>query len=123
MAAGQLNFTIEQGTTFQRKITLKDSLNVPIDLTGRTFRGKIKLVAGDGATAADLTFSLLNQLTNPGEVYMSLTDAQTSAIPVDEQSSAEKVSKDYAYDIEMIVSGEVERILEGVISVSPEVTK
>lgn len=123
MSAGSLNFTIEQGTTFQRKITLTDSLSVPIDLTGRTFRGKIKLVAGDGATVADFTFTLLNQLTNPGEVYMSLTDAQTSAIPVDEQTSAEKVLKDYAYDVEMVVGGEVERVLEGVVSISPEVTK
>lgn len=123
MSAGKLDFTIEQGTTFQRKITLTDELDVPIDLTGRTFRGQIKKVAGHGVALATFSFSLLNQLTNPGELYFSLTDVQTAAIPAAKQTAATKETVQYAYDIEMIYpTGNVERLLEGVVTISPEVT-
>lgn len=123
MAAARLDFIIEQGATFKKKLTLKDSDSNPIDLTGFTFRGKIKKLAGKGVAIASFTFTILDQGTNTGEVYLALTAAETAALPSEPQINAQRTLTEYAYDIESVApSTEVSRIIEGTIKLSPEVT-
>lgn len=122
MAAGSLDFSIEQGATFRRQLTIKDSDDNPVDLTGRTFRGKIKDKI-QGTEAVAFTFALANQITDPGILVMSLTATQTAAISVPKGSDASRTSKQYIYDVEMVYgSGDVDRVLQGKVTVSAEVT-
>jgi len=122
MAAGKLNLLIEQGATFTRKLFFKDSSNAAIDLTGNAFAGQIRKSASDPTIIA--TFTCMITDAPAGEVEISLTDSQTSAIPVKASTSPERESTEYAYDIERTISGGTkQRVLEGIASVSPEVTK
>lgn len=121
MSASKYNLTIEQGATFSRTLRLKDDTDTPINLTGSTFRGQLAAKAGDTPIVA-FTFTLADQNTNPGEVTMSLTATQTAALPTAKQSSAERVDKELAYDVERVIGSTVERIIYGVATVSPEAT-
>lgn len=118
MAAGVADLYIEQGTTFARTLTLSDGTN-PIDLTGYTARGQIRAGATSATIIASFTF-VITPLT--GTIVMSLTADETSAIATtgDKYSSLTK----YYYDVEIEDAvGTVTRILNGQITVSPEVTK
>jgi hypothetical protein len=123
MAAGTYNFTIEQGTTFERTITINDSLDAPIDLTGFTFRGEIRKKYSDSVSQASFTFTILDQVANTGQVKMTMSSFVTASIPVDKADSAAKKLTQYCYDVEMDTGPTVERIIEGIVSVSPEVTR
>lgn len=126
MAAGKLDLYIEQGSTFFRKLKFTDNQPTPveIDLTGYTYAGKIRKTIGDGTVLANFTCTVLNQLTNPGEMTVELTAAQTAALPLKAQKTATRVTEAFAYDVEVTYpSGVVERVLEGVCNVSPEVTR
>lgn len=124
MAAGKLNILIEQGADFKRKLIFKDSNNALIDLTGSSFTGQIRKSASDATIIATFSCTVLDQVTNTGEVLIQLSNTQTSAIPVAASKDPEKQLTEYAYDIERTLpSAEKERILEGIASVSPEVTK
>ncbi len=123
MAAGKLDIYIEQGSSFNYKLTFKDSLGAPIDLTGQTFAGQIRRGAGDPTIIATFTCGILNQITNTGEMTFSLTAAQTSLIPLEPLSEPAKVTTQFAYDLERTLpGGTVERVIEGLATVSPEVT-
>ena len=125
MGAAKQDFNIEQGATFGPVLTFKTSLSVAIDLTGCVFRGQIRKTATSTTVLATLNFQLFNQSTDAGKVKVFLTAAETSAIPVRSDASPTRSTTLYAYDIERILSDgvTVERVLEGVIKVSPEATR
>lgn len=122
--SSKYNFTLKQGTDFSIKLTYKDSGGALIDLTGNTFEGQIRKTASDPTIIKSFTFNVLNQVTNKGEVTMSLTNTETSGIFTNPSSAPERVTTKYAYDVERTDSfGKKSRDLEGVVEVSPEVTK
>lgn len=123
MAAAKLNLLILQGSTFTRLLTFRTAgPGTEIDLTGRTFRGQIRKSPG-GVKVADFTFVVQDQVTNTGEVLMSLTAEQTAAIRLVKQTTPDRTLEPFAYDVEQVfLNGQVERILEGIVEVSPEVT-
>lgn len=123
MAAAKLNILVEQGADFERKLTFRDSLNALIDLTGNTFEGQIRKKANDPIIVASFTCVVLNQVTNKGEMKISLTNVQTSAIAITVQKFAERKLEKYAYDLERNIGGIKSRILEGIAEISPEVTE
>lgn len=119
MAAGVLDLVIEQGVSFGMALTIKDANDTPVNITGYTFAGAIKESAQDSSPVESFTFVL----TDPGNgvVTVSLTDEETSGLPATGDVYDEYTG--YVYDIEMTdLSGNVTRILNGEISVSPEVT-
>lgn len=123
MPAGKLNLYIEQGSDFSRILTFKSD-GIPVDLTGSTFSGSIRKTISDASKILDFTCELLNQVVNTGQVKISLTNSQTSQIPLKAQRTAKRVTESFAYDIEITWSdGRIERALEGVVEVSPEVTR
>lgn len=124
MAAASLDLTLEQGATFTRTLTFRDSLNALVDLTGQTFRGSIRKYATDSDVVASFTFVLANQTTDTGEVTMSLPAATSSAIVLQAQSSATRSTEAFCYDVERVFADlSVERVLQGLINISPEATK
>ena len=123
MLAATYDFTIEQGATFSRVITWKDSAGVGINLTGYTITGKIKRKTSDATALATFTATLANQTTNPGQFTLSLTSTQTGALPTATGPTAQKVLLECVYDIEASQGSTVYRLLEGVVSISPEATR
>ncbi len=122
MSAGNYDILVEQGATFLLTITIKDTSGVPIDLTGQTFRGKIKKSFTDVTAQANFTFTLANQITNPGKVTVELSATDTAGIVLNTQGTA-RVLTTMAYDIESDNAGVVKRWLQGLAKISPEVTK
>lgn len=123
MSAATYNFTIEQGATFSKVITWKDSSGAGINLTGYNVTGKIKRKTSDQIAIASFTATLANQTTNPGQFTLSLTATETAALPTVAGSTAQKVLLECVYDVEATTGSTVYRLLEGVVSISPEATR
>ena len=108
------NLVIDQGTTFSLTITVADANGNDINLTGYTLRAQMR--KGYGATSFT-SFTVAAPAPATGELIISLTDTQTSAL---------KAGR-YVYDVEIVAPvGEgstVTRVLEGIITVTPEVTR
>ena len=111
MPAAYQNLYIEQGTTFSTTITLDDVYGDIYDLTGYTANSQIrKSYYSSNATATFATS--IN--TSHGTVTLSL----------DSSTSANIAAGRYVYDATITdTSYNVTRILEGVIDVSPSVTR
>ena len=116
MSAGRYNFEIEEGATFTRTITYTDNEDTAIDLAGSTVRMQIR----DNYAAADAVISLSTPNTGitlsneTGKFTITMTATQTESLGI----------KQGVYDIEVEYSnGTVERILEGRVKISRQVTQ
>lgn len=122
MSAGRYDTIIEQGATFSRTCTWKDSAGAGINLTGYTVSGKIKRNATDSTPIVSFTVSIANQGSFPGKFTFSLTAAQTALLPTKPGVNGEKILLPLAYDIEVTSGSTVTRIIEGILNNSPQVT-
>ena len=105
------NLTIDQGASFTSDVTVKDANANAFNLTGYTARAKME--KGYSSTRTDFTCTIAGDATT-GVVSLSLTAAQTTALD----------DGRYVYDleIEQTGTGNVTRVIEGVITVRPNVT-
>jgi len=111
MAAGKYDFTLEQGTTFSREITVQDSGSA-MNLTGYTPRMQMRSTHDSSTIALTFTASVSNAAQ--GKIQLSATDSATSAVE-------EGI---YVYDLEIESSSSgVTRRMEGKVTVTPEVTR
>tara|TARA_R110000851_G_scaffold303949_1_gene461690 strand:+ start:10354 stop:10683 length:330 start_codon:yes stop_codon:yes gene_type:complete len=106
----KVNIVIDQGTDFATTVSLTNSSGDQLDLTGMSASSQLrKTFSSSNATA--FTTALAN---NTGSLTMSMNNATTSAL------SAGR----YVYDVELTDSSSVKsRILEGMVTITPEVTK
>jgi hypothetical protein len=115
MTPGSLDFLMPKGSTFSRTLTWKIS-GSPVNLTSYTARMQARTSHISGTVVLDLT-TANGKITlggTAGTITLSLTAAETAAIT---QSSL-------AYDLELVsVGGEVTRLVEGQIILTPEVTR
>ncbi len=115
MAAGTLDFTIEQGATFNLLLTWKIN-NVAVNLTGYTARLQARVDVEDTETILSLTTSnggitLGGAL---GTISLDQTATQTTLLP----------AGTYVYDLELIASNAtVTRLVQGELNISAEVTR
>jgi hypothetical protein len=116
VAAGILNITIEQGATFRLRLTFKSG-GVIVPLTNQTARMHIRssvpstqILVALTSTNGGLTINGVN-----GTIDMFISDDDTAAFTF----------KQGVYDLELedTVSGDVVRVLQGAVRVSPEVTR
>lgn len=109
------NILIDQGSTFSISIQLTDSDKNPFDLTGYDARSQMRKSYGS-ITKVEFTTSTGIDPTL-GEITISLTDTQTSTLRAGR----------YVYDVEILTEVQsglsVTRVLEGIITVTPEVTR
>ena len=111
MAAGTYNFILEQGATFNRILTVKEN-NSAMNLTNYTVASKMRSTHDSGTVAGTFTCTISD--ATGGEITMQMTNSTTAAIE-------EGI---YVYDLEITASsGTVTRIMEGNITVNPEVTR
>jgi hypothetical protein len=109
------DFIIQQGANFTKNITWQDSDGQPIDLTNYTARMKAKRNYSSENEYFSLTHESGITLGGAeGTVVINMTPAETAALSFDTA----------VYDLELVSSGgNVKRLLEGVITLSKEVTK
>lgn len=120
--SGKYNMEISQGSDFKLSLSIKDSNQNPVDLTGHTFRGQIRKTASDAVTQATFTFTITDAVN--GAVDVELPAADSSAIALGKSKNAARTITTMTYDIESEdASGNVTRWLEGLVKFSPEVTK
>jgi hypothetical protein len=125
MAAGKYDMYIEQGADFYLLVTLQNGAGESIDLTGHTFSGKIRSTASSSTVIAEFDFTVLDQTmaATKGKIEVELPAAESSAITLDPSPDVERKLSFYTYDIESVFSGTVVRWLEGLVTISPEVTR
>jgi hypothetical protein len=107
--ASKINIVIDQGTTFNTTYTIHDAIDEPIDFTGFTANSQIrKSYSSSNSYVFDVS------LSNTGLVTLSMNAATTSSITAGR----------YVYDVEVeSLSGVRSRIVEGIVTVTPQVTK
>ncbi len=111
MAAGTYNFILEQGATFTRTLTVKEN-NSAMNLTGYSVASKMRSTHDSSTVVGTFTCTISN--ASGGVITMQMTNSTTADIE-------EGV---YVYDIEITSSaGTVTRLMEGNITVNPEVTR
>lgn len=113
------DLTIDQGTDVTVELHLVDANNAAKDLTGYSVAAKLApSYNSSDSDKVDFTGSVTTPATD-GIVNLSLTNTQTDAL---------NYKKRYVYDVEIsFVDSDantiVERVMEGLITVTPSVTK
>ena len=109
--ATKANLVIDQGTTFSATITMTDDYGNLIDLSAYTARSQIRKHY-TSVTAVNFTADI-NVPT--AEITLSLTDVQTANL----------VAGRYVYDVEVVdnYANTVSRVVEGIVTVTPNVTR
>ena len=111
MAAGTYNFIIDQGATFTRTLTVKENGSA-MNLTGYSVASLMRATHDSSTVVGTFTCTISN--ASGGIITMSMTASATGAIE-------EAI---YVYDLEIASgSGTVTRLLEGEVTVNPEVTR
>ena len=106
--ATKANLVIDQGSTFASSIDILDDNDEPVDLSNYTARGQIRKHY-TSSNSVSFTTTLSN-----GSLVISLTANQTANI----------VAGRYVYDLELVdPANTVVRILEGIVTITPEVTR
>ncbi len=114
MPAGYQDLFLEQGTTFTTQMTLADNTGAAYDLTGFTVRSQARRSYYSSNVAINFTASVTN--ANNGVIQLSANSATTANV-----SSTQKLVYDVI--ITETASGNITRVLEGQIFVSPSVTR
>jgi hypothetical protein len=107
------NLSIDQGASFSSDVTVKDANNNAFNLTGYTAAAKMAKGYASTRTRTTITATISGDPTT-GVVTLSMTAADTASL------DAER----YVYDLEITQTstGQVTRVIEGIISVRPQVT-
>ena len=108
--ATRVNIIIDQGTDFSTAINLTDSSGVNLNLTGYSAASQIrKTFSSSNSTAFTCTLTTANST-----LTLALNNSVTAAMSPGR----------YVWDPELTnSSGTISRILEGMVTVTPEVTK
>lgn len=104
------NLLIEQGATFAITINYNDDLGNPNDLSNYTAQSKMRR-SYYSTTATSLTANIANPAN--GEIILSMSAANTANLRPGR----------YVYDLEVSNATQTLRVIEGIITVLPEVTR
>ena len=107
------NISINQGESYNLDTSLISSSGTSVNLSGYYLRGQVRYSYGSTGVLLNLSPTISN--ATGGAINVALTPAQTASLP----------TTIAVYDIESYVSGEstVNRVLNGLFSISPEVTR
>lgn len=111
--AGYVELFLDQGATFNSVINIVDDMtNTPLDLTNFEVQSQMRRSYYSSSPSANIKCVVSN--ASNGEITMSMTAANTSNI---------KAGR-YLFDLKTTDSdGNVNRAIEGIITVTPNVTR
>jgi len=111
MPAGYTELFLEQGASFNVSLSIDDVSGSPFNLTG--FTGSAQMRKSHYSSNASATFTVSTGTASEGIVTLTLEAAVTANI----------YPGRYLYDV-VVSSGSTRvRVLEGIVNVSPQVTK
>lgn len=106
------NLFIDQDADFTTTVTVNDSAGSALDLTNYTALAMLRK-SYQSSTATTFTSAFVSPRTT-GQITISLTDTQTAALE----------SGRYVYDLVIIdSSGNKTRVIEGIATVNPSVSR
>lgn len=103
--------TLNQGTTFSADLTIKNDDGSSINVANAVFNCQIRKSYYSTNATANITVTKANSAN--GDITLSLDAANTANIRPGR----------YLYDLKMEQSGTVNRIIEGIITVAPQVSR
>jgi hypothetical protein len=106
--ATKANLVIDQGATFSTTLNLQDEYGSPLDLEGYTANSQMRKWYTSSNASATFTTGVAN-----GVITLSLTANQTSNL----------TSGRYVYDVEINSGTTISRVVEGIVTVTPQVTR
>ena len=115
-AVASTDLTIAQGATYSQVINWKTGSPAAfVNTTGYTARMQLRTSYSSASATLELTTANSRiTLTNAGVITLSLTATETAALTAGR----------YVFDLELVSSGgQVTRLLEGIVTVTPEVTR
>jgi len=106
----KVNLVVDQGSTFETTVDLTDDNGDLVNLENYTGSGQLrKHYTSSNSVSFDVTLGGAN-----GTITLSLSSNTTANI----------VAGRYVYDLELTdPSGDVQRVIEGIITVTPQVTR
>lgn len=107
--ATKSNLVIDQGATFSTDLTLTDENGDALNLVGYTANSQMRKWY---TSTNSVSFSASTN-TDTGTVTLSLTANQTALLTAGR----------YVYDVEISDGTTISRIVEGIVTVSPNVTR
>ena len=115
--AGLYNITADQGATFSRTVTWRDSARQAINVTGYTARMQVRPTTGSSTVILSLT-------TENDRIELGGATGQVT-ITVSAADMANVAADKYVYDLELIApsTGVVNRLIQGNFVVRGEVTR
>jgi hypothetical protein len=114
MTPGKYNMICPQGSTFAKQLTYAIDGD-PVDLTTYAARMQVREKHTSKIAVVSLT-------TENGGIVLG-DDEGTINLYISDEATSIISAKNYVYDLELVSSGEVYRILEGKFIVTPEVTR
>lgn len=128
MAAGNYSFTIEQGTTVNFEVQYTDSGSNPINLTG--YSGKMQ-IRSNFANDQPTTYVTLSSSLAPDGTGLNFSGSAGTNPPssgsigiyISAASSSAFTFTKAKYDLEITSGSTVTRLLQGVVTLSKEVTQ
>jgi len=107
--ATKANLVIDQGATFSTDLSLTDENGDALILAGYTANSQIR----KWYTSTNYIAFTTSVNTSIGVITLSLTDSQTANLTAGR----------YVYDVEINDGSTVSRVVEGIITVTPNVTR
>lgn len=106
------NLFIDQGSDFSAIVTLNNQDGSPINLTDFTVKSQFRK-SFQSSVAVTFTVSVYNALQ--GKIRIQLSAESSSAVAAGR----------YLYDVEITstLTGEKKRVLEGIVVLTPEITR
>ena len=109
--AARADIVIDQGTTFETVVTVTDDNGNVVDLTNYEANSQIR--KHHTSSSVTSTFTITNGGTN-GQLTLALSWSATASMAAGR----------YVYDVEVTTaSGTVSRVVEGIVTVNPQVTR
>lgn len=106
--ATKSNLTIDQGSTYSITVDLTTANGSSMDLAGYSGRAQMRKSA-TSSSYKDFTVAV----ANTGSVTLSMTADYTANINAGR----------WLYDVEVVNGSTVTRVLEGIVTVTPEITR
>tara|TARA_R110002072_G_scaffold120961_1_gene254392 strand:+ start:169 stop:507 length:339 start_codon:yes stop_codon:yes gene_type:complete len=112
MSAGTYNLVIDQGSDFALDLVIKQA-GTALNLTNYSGRAQLRTVHTASSASASFTVSITN--ASEGALKLQLPGS----------TSKNLAAGQYVYDLEIFTSSDtiVKRILEGTVTLTPEVTR
>ena len=112
MTAATYDLVIDQGSDFAIDLTITESGSAK-NLTGYSGRAQMRSTHASSSVTASFTVSVVN--ASAGTMKMEMSSSVTAGVAAGR----------YVYDLEIHTSGDatVKRLIEGSVTINPEVTR